>query len=448
MEIIDKVKRFIYDLIAALQKAALYSTAHKIFKDSMDTTYQSLQEVFKERDELIMGIISGEMVFEKEIFFELSTFDLTKKMLVFFQERSIDRIVFYPALTKNELEAFILLLINIQKEAIKADLKEYMGIRGIKNIAVGRIKTPGRETIEEVPSEISIYENYASNSFGSLEAILNNETLDSFTIKIGMMEIMDSLYSRHSEILKLMAIKRHDVPTYSHMINVSILAMYFSSKLGFSKNDILDISIAAMFHDIGKIYITERILNKEDKLAEGELASIRNHAELGAEMLLKYVDKLGILPVLVSFEHHLRYDLKGYPKLPFKYKPHIASSIVSICDVYDALYQRRSYKRDYPPDTIYNIMIREKGSAFDPGLLDNFFRMIGIWPIGTVVLLNDGRVAVVREENEDDIFVPKIEVIYPQDKKEVIDLKYRKAELRIERALNPFAEGKDYLSLI
>ena len=233
MEIIDKVKRFIYDLIAALQKAALYSTAHKIFKDSMDTTYQSLQEVFKERDELIMGIISGEMVFEKEIFFELSTFDLTKKMLVFFQERSIDRIVFYPALTKNELEAFILLLINIQKEAIKADLKEYMGIRGIKNIAVGRIKTPGRETIEEVPSEISIYENYASNSFGSLEAILNNETLDSFTIKIGMMEIMDSLYSRHSEILKLMAIKRHDVPTYSHMINVSILAMYFSSKLGF-----------------------------------------------------------------------------------------------------------------------------------------------------------------------------------------------------------------------
>ena len=203
-----------------------------------------------------------------------------------------------------------------------------------------------------------------------------------------------------------------------------------------------------MFHDIGKIYITERILNKEDKLAEGELASIRNHAELGAEMLLKYVDKLGILPVLVSFEHHLRYDLKGYPKLPFKYKPHIASSIVSICDVYDALYQRRSYKRDYPPDTIYNIMIREKGSAFDPGLLDNFFRMIGIWPIGTVVLLNDGRVAVVREENEDDIFVPKIEVIYPQDKKEVIDLKYRKAELRIERALNPFAEGKDYLSLI
>ena len=104
MEIIDKVKRFIYDLIGTLQKATLYSAAHKIFKDSVDTTYQSLGEVFKERDELIIGIISGEIVFEKEIFFELSSFDLAKKMLVFFQEKGIDRIVFYPELTQNELE--------------------------------------------------------------------------------------------------------------------------------------------------------------------------------------------------------------------------------------------------------------------------------------------------------------------------------------------------------
>jgi hypothetical protein len=93
-------------------------------------------------------------------------------------------------------------------------------------------------------------------------------------------------------------------------------------------------------------------------------------------------------------------------------------------------------------------MIKEKGSAFEPHLLEKFFRMVGVWPIGTVVLLNDDRVAVVREENEDDILAPKIEVVYPQEKKEVVDLRYTKMELRIERALNPFAEGKAYLHLV
>jgi len=146
---------------------------------------------------------------------------------------------------------------------------------------------------------------------------------------------------------------------------------------------------------------------------------------------------------LVSFEHHLRYDLKGYPKLRFKYKPHIASELVYICDVYEALSQRRGPKYDYSPDIIYNLMMKEKGNAFNPELLEIFFRIIGIWPVGTIVLLNDGRVGVVCEENESDITRPKVEVTdFPIDK--VIDLKDTE-ELKIEKALNPFTEGKNYL---
>jgi hypothetical protein len=99
---------------------------------------------------------------------------------------------------------------------------------------------------------------------------------------------------------------------------------------------------------------------------------------------------------------------------------------------------------------IYEIMMREKGTAFEPQLLDKFFKIIGVWPIGTIVALNDGRIAVVRQENEDDIFSPKVEVISPPDpdKKETIDLKATKDKIKIERFLSPFKEGKDYFSLI
>jgi hypothetical protein len=127
-------------------------------------------------------------------------------------------------------------------------------------------------------------------------------------------------------------------------------------------------------------------------------------------------------------------------------KQHIVSRIVSICDVYDALSQRRGYKQDYSPDVVYNIMNKDRGSAFDPALLDKFFQFMGLWPIGSVVALNDGSIALVREENESDIRRPKVEIVWPVDKKRLVDLPEERS-LNIERYLNPWKEGKEYLEL-
>jgi hypothetical protein len=116
--------------------------------------------------------------------------------------------------------------------------------------------------------------------------------------------------------------------------------------------------------------------------------------------------------------------------------------------VYDALYQKRNYKNNYSPDLIYDIMLKEKEKAFDPKLLDKFFSIMGVWPVGAVVALSDKRIAVVRDENEDDIWSPKVQIISPADDKRVIDLKETKNDLKIEYALNPWGEGKEYLALL
>lgn len=450
MDIIDKVKEFLNDLIASLQKARLYSTTHLIFKNSIEKVYESLQNVLKEKGELIIGIISGEFAFEKEIFFELSNFDLAKKAIVFFQEKGIEKIIFYPYLNKDELYMFITFLVNPLKEQIKMDLDDYLITLGIKNIAVGKIKVPDSKSMEEAKpiNYLSIYENYLKIFSEYEETLLNNRLADFSTLKITMTDIMEHLHLKPQEILKLTVIRRQDVTTSLHSVNVSILAIYFSFKLGFSQRDILDIGIAALFHDLGKIYIGRKIFGKENKLTEEDFVDIKSHTQWGAEILLKYVDVLEVLPVLVSFEHHLRYDFKGYPKLSFRYKPHIASLIVSICDLYDSFSQRRNPKYNYPADAIYSLMMKERGNAFDPDLLDIFFRIIGVWPIGTIVLLSNGNIAVVRQENEEDMFGPRVEIIYPQDRRKLIDLKDRKEELKIERALNPFTEGKAYLDLV
>jgi putative nucleotidyltransferase with HDIG domain len=259
---------------------------------------------------------------------------------------------------------------------------------------------------------------------------------------------MESFMGRHQEIMSLIAIKNKDLLTYVHLMNVAILAMHLTAKLGYSKDNVLDVGIAALFHDVGKIHISSEILTKKSKLNEREFSKIKDHTVLGARILTEYSDTMGILPAVVAFEHHLRYDLAGYPKVTYQKKPCIASFIVSICDVYDALAQKRTYKNDTPPNEIYQIMIKDRSKLFHPEILDRFFEVTGVWPVGTIVYLTDKSIAVVREVNEDDIFRPKVEVISPSEKRRFIDMEAEKEKIEIKSPLNPFAEGVEYLDAV
>jgi len=449
---LEKIENSFKDLISCLQIARLYPDWHPEFKKSTDKAFASLQDVLGERQDLVIGIIGEELAFEKEIFFELSK--IVKPAILFLKEKGIERIQFLRGLKNEELSKFITFLIA-PKEESKHEPQEELILLGIKNIVVGKIKVSASsslaanvESAEQAISYLNTYEAALGNVTDSLENMLDAKAIDRLALRLTVNNVMDSLLGRYQEFLNFATIKRHDVKTFSHIINVSILSMFFSSKLGFSKENVLDIGTAALFHDIGKLYISRKILQKPAKLTEEEFTKIKSHVTTGAQILLKYVDDLGTLPVVICFEHHLKYDLSGYPKISFYQRPHIASQIVSICDVYDALTQRRGYKNDYPPKMIYDLMTKEKGTGFSPELLEHFFKIMGVWPVGTIVSLNDGRIAVVREENEDAIFSPKVEVIAPSERRGMIDLKATRDENRIEHSLNPLNEGKEYLPLI
>lgn len=443
----EKIENSFKEFISALQVARLYPNWHPQFKKSIDKAYDSLLGALEEREQIVIGIIGEELAFEKEIFFELSKF--LKPMVLYLKERGIERIEFFQGLDIEELSKFISFLVRPKGEVMN-EPQEELAILGIRNIGVGKIKAGSAALPEELQKSMSylkLYEESLDKVTHSLESVLNGEELDRLSLRVTVTNVMENLLGPYQDFLNLGTIKRYDSRTFFHMVNVSILAMYFCSKIGFPREDVIDIGSAALFHDIGKISISRKILKETTRLKDEEFDKIKSHVIIGAEIMLKYVQDLGILSVVVCFEHHLRYDLSGYPKISLKQKPNIASSIVSICDVYDALSQRRSYKNNYPSEMIYAIMIREKGTAFDPVLLDKYFQVIGVWPLGTIVSLSDSRIAVVRDENPDDIYSPKVEVIFPEAKKEIIDLRESKDKIKIERSLNPLTEGKEYLPL-
>ncbi|MCM8796306.1 MAG: HD domain-containing protein [Candidatus Omnitrophica bacterium] len=431
----EKIESCIRDLLAVLQISRLYTFGHPQVKRSIEKAYASITEIFKERKEFIIGIVSEEIVFEKEIFFSLSK--MARPVVIFLKAKGIEKIHFLSGLQQDELEKFISFLLDPEDGARDETIEDYLSRMGVKNILVGKIKMiQGEDKVWDAVTRLSLYEDSLRKVDASVNAVINEDDLDHLTLRYTLKEVMEKLIGQYQEFLDFATVKKYDTRTFSHILNVCILAMYFSSKLGLDKEGVLEIGKAAIFHDIGKIYISRKLIRKESVLSDEEFAKIKNHAVLGAEILLNYSDKLGILPAVVSFEHHMKYNLSGYPKLSFPYKPHLASLIVAICDVYDALSQRRGYKRSYPPELVYEIMMKEKGVAFEPNLLDRFFELIGVWPVGARVKLNDGRIAVVKEINSDEIFYPKVEIqLNTEGAKQLVDLKAEKDRLKIESSL-------------
>ena len=447
----EKVETFIKDLMATRDVLRLYSENHPEFLEASKKAFATLQDILNEEHELVIGIVGDEFTYKKEIFFTLS--ERLRLVIEDFKKKNIERLAFYRGVEQEELNTFVSFLVLPQEEYI-GDSDDYLARHGISHISVGKIKTGSplslvfSENIIEPQEQIQLYEKSIGIVTESIQNVLDDKVIDYQNLKFAINTVMLNLLDHYQDFLRLGTVKRYDQITFIHLVNVSILSMHFAVTLGFNKNDVLEIGIAALFHDIGKLYISRKLLSKPDKLMPEEFDIMQNHARLGAEIMLEHVDSLGLLPVIVSYEHHVKYNLEGYPKLPSFHTPHVASLIISLCDVYDALRQRRSYKRNYPPEMAYTIMHKARGEAFYPELFDRFFQMIGVWPVGTIVLLNDGRIAIVREQNTSSILHPIVEVVGPEYTKEMINLKEHKEKILIEKSLNPHDEGKEYNKFI
>ena len=446
----DKIKDSLTDLLSAVKVAKFYSIEHPQFKDFIGRAFNRLQEIFKEKSEIVIGIVDGELAFEHEIFFDVS--EKLRPLLHFLQQRGIEKIAFHRDMEMEELSKFISFLTTRKKKGEKK-AQELLDFLGVRNIKAGEIKGPFSEQKEEVKAQrvySSNYEESLDTVSQSLKTVMDNEEIDYLELRYNLAaNFTGDMMERYQEFLNLTPEKKKEFVAFTHLLNVSILSMYVASKMGYSRDDVLDIGTAALFHDIGNIYISQKLKRGSDVSGvKDEVNDKRHHSFVGAEILLRYMDKLGVLPAVVAFEHHMRYDLKGGSKVSFPQKPSPVSMVISMCDAYDTLVQRRTSEDEYPPQTIYNLMTQERARLFDPEQLDKFLRIMGVWPVGTLVSLSDESIAVVKEQNENDSYRPKVEIICPQERKEFIDLAEKGGDIKIERSLDSIEERKKYLHMI
>ncbi len=210
--------------------------------------------------------------------------------------------------------------------------------------------------------------------------------------------MVDLIMDDDNVLLGLSTIRDYDDYTFTHSVNVAILSVCLGHRIGMSRVSLSRLGLSGLFHDLGKIDVPKKILNKPGRLGENEFAIMQNHSMNSVRRIVRlrasYEKKACIL--LGPFEHHLRYDLSGYPRTPRKKPLSLIGRIVAIADVYDAVTSPRSYRATaMTPDQALGLMLKGSGSAFDPILLKVFINMLGVYPVGTVLQLEGGEMGIV-----------------------------------------------------
>ena len=213
-----------------------------------------------------------------------------------------------------------------------------------------------------------------------------------------------------TSLMALTALKKYDNYTFTHMVNVSALAMAQARSLNIDGPLLREFGFAALMHDIGKVNTPLEVLNKPDKLTKDEFELMKRHVVDGAHILRRTPEMPALAPI-VAFEHHLKQDLSGYPEKIGNRKLNLCTMIVSIADVFDALRSTRAYRKALPTDRIRSIMGEQDNPAFNSVLLKRFVNLMGLFPVGNLVRLSTDELAIVTAEHPSDPFRPQVKII-------------------------------------
>lgn len=222
--------------------------------------------------------------------------------------------------------------------------------------------------------------------------------------------LVASVFRQPGALLPLVRLKKHDEYTFMHSVSTCALLANFGRTLGLSAEVIHEMSVGALLHDVGKAHIPDDILNKPTKLTDAEFEKMKTHV-VQTKIILQNTPGVGPVAQCIAAEHHEHFDGSGYPNRLKGAEISRYGRMGSIVDVYDALTSDRIYRKGMPPTLALRKLLEWSGTHFDPELVHAFIRSVGIYPSGSLVRLESGKLAVIQEQNA-NLLHPKVLVIF------------------------------------
>lgn len=249
-----------------------------------------------------------------------------------------------------------------------------------------------------------------------LNDIKNGEGINVTNVRRSVKACVASIIENPNAMLWLSRLRNRHEYTAEHCLNVGILAIALGRHLGLEEPALETLGLCGMLHDVGKMQIDHKILNKPGRLTEEEFAVIKTHCEMGKKILEEDPD-LPKEAIEAAWGHHERIDGTGYPRGSKAGSLNIYTRIISIVDTYDAITTNRSYDNSRPATEAIKILFSCRDSQFDGWLVEEFIACLGIYPIGSLVELHSGEGAVVIDSNKTSRLFPKVTIVLDEQKR-------------------------------
>jgi putative nucleotidyltransferase with HDIG domain len=362
----DALFLVVSDLALAIQSASAYPENHPRVQELLVRLHRRVLSEAERLRGLNIGFFRDHVVVDECPFMEPNP-TLTR-LIERMREKGIEKILISEGITFGEMKRFIYFL-----GAGTGSPSEHFW----ESIVYGRIE--GADSAGAAALGLSPASRSSGVMAGATEAL--KDVLVSMVaerkgsrVEEGrdiVSSIMKGLRQEGMLIDRLIRLQGHDDYTVTHSLNVCILVVAQAARIGLPENRVREAGLAALLHDIGKEMTPTVILTKPGRLDLDEFDQVKKHPASGAK-LLRRIDCGTELPMIVAFEHHIKFDRSGYPKVRTRGPLHIASYMTQIADVYDALRSFRPYQPSIELERTLSIMREGRGTEFEPGLFDNF----------------------------------------------------------------------------
>ncbi|MDZ4655134.1 MAG: HD domain-containing protein [Coriobacteriia bacterium] len=411
---VKQVKR-VRDLLARLyalrRTIRFYPADHPATAQMVDELLSVIMQYHAEGVDVPITFFEDELLLGEQFLAEDSVlFDqLIKDMTAI----GVGTLRFKQGLERDELVRFATVLGNdpegVQRLGGIAKLMDAAALEHIEVSAVSVLREHHSAVDAQKAAKVSYTD--AIDLLRELDQLVrSNESLNVPRVKASVHSLVDNVLANRYTMLELSGLKNYDEYTFFHSVNVAILSLALGSMLTKEYRFLSTLGVGALLHDIGKMTIASSVLNKPGPLTSEEWAAVRRHPVLGAEhaALTPGLDKASLVVIL---EHHMRFDLAGYPQQMTPRPQHLGSRIVAVADAFDAMTSNRAYSSARMQSEAIEILVRSAGTAVDPVLVRLFVILMGAFPPRSIVRLSSEETAIVVSPSPHDPARPVVRII-------------------------------------
>jgi len=397
---------FMRSLYSLLKTAKIHKANNQVVLDGVKKFMANVARLTIDDSHLSIKASSGSIIIQDEkVAYKKDSKIIMGNMLNYFEQRNLEGLLLSHTVQNESIEnilGFMRALNNVDQEENSLKLLvEYLKKKKINWVTLTEKPQMVVDDKDSLPKEEVVRKDYTHMlaSFKEVAGKVTGQKKAGMRKTIRVVQGMVSNLMEDDEIYSAISTLRvFDDYTYTHSVNVAILSMCIGKRVGLSRRLLERLGLSGMFHDLGKIEVPYEILNKPGKLDDQESKFMEAHSLDSARLITKIRGssdrKAKIL--LPPFEHHLKYNLTGYPYTNWQKPLSLFGRIIAIADVYDAVTSPRVYRSNtMSPDRALGLILEGAGKDFDPILVKVFINMLGVYPVGTLLRLSTGELALV-----------------------------------------------------